>query len=220
MTNNELQRTEQWFADRIGKVTASRLYDVIAKKRTGEYTAAREVYLNEIILERLTGVSEEVFINKAMQRGIDYEPKAKEAYMLKTMHEIEDVGFINHPTIPNFGASPDGLILDMFGQPLNKGIEIKCPTRSTHLRTLWKSDISPKYLYQMYGQMMVTGFDSWVFMSYDDRFPTHLRSVIIEVSITDEIKAEIEEEVNKFNAEVADIVEALMNRKEEEIWAA
>jgi len=209
--HNTLQRTDEWYTARIGKVTASRLYDVIAKKRTGEYTAARDVYRNEIVLERITGVSEEHIINKSMKRGIELEPKAKEAYMLKTMNEVKDVGFIDHPTIQNFGASPDGLLLDMLGQPLNKGLEIKCPNRATHLKTLCEHTICPQYMYQMYGQMMVTGYDSWVFMSYDDRFPTHLQSIIIEININDEIKEEIEQEVIKFNLEVDQIIDQLMN---------
>ncbi|WP_077929472.1 lambda exonuclease family protein [Wohlfahrtiimonas populi] len=214
MDNNELQRTEDWFSARRGKVTASRLYDAVATQKNGSYYAARENYIVEIALEIITGNTPDSFKSDAMQRGIDLEPKAKEAYTLSTMNEVQDVGFIDHPTIERFGASPDGLILDMMGEPLKKGIEIKCPNSATHLKTLETGVINPQYIYQMYAQMMCTGFDHWVFMSYDDRFPAHLQSFIVEIGITDEIKEKIEFEVNKFNAEVDQIVEKLMNIKE------
>lgn len=214
MDNNELQRTDSWFQDRIGKVTASRLYDVVGTQKNGNYYAARENYMVEIALEIITGNAPDSFKSDAMQRGIDLESKAKEAYTLSTMNEVQDVGFINHPTISRFGASPDGLILDMMGEPLKKGIEIKCPNSATHLKTLETKIINPQYIYQMFAQMMCTGFDEWVFMSYDDRFPAHLQSFIVEVGITDEIKEQIEFEVNKFNAEVDQLVEKLMNIKE------
>lgn len=212
--NNELQRTEDWYEQRKGKVTASRLYDVAGKQKNGNYYATRESYMMEIALEILTGISASSFKNEAMQRGIDLEPKAKEAYTLTTMNEVQDVGFIDHPTIERFGASPDGLLLDFLGESLKKGIEIKCPNSTTHFKTLESGEINPQYMYQMYAQMMCTGFDEWVFMSYDDRFPTHLQSFIVEIGITEEIKEMIEFEVNKFNAEVDQIVEKLMNIKE------
>jgi len=213
MSNNELQRTAEWHADRSGKVTASRLYDAVATQKNGKYYAARENYMTEIVLEIITGNTPDSFKSDAMQRGIDLEPKAKEAYTLLTMNDVQDVGFIDHPTIARFGASPDGLILDMFGEPLKKGIEIKCPNSATHLKTLETRVINPQYIYQMYAQMMCTGFDEWVFMSYDDRFPTHLQCFIVEIGINDEIKEQIEFEVNKFNSEVDSIIERLSEKE-------
>lgn len=126
--SNDLQRTEEWYAQRCGKITASMVFDVCDRGAKGQTLKAYEDYKMQLALERLTGKPEDSFTNAAMQWGIDTEPLAKEAYTLQTMQEVQDVGFLDHPTIPNFGASPDGLLVDMFGKPLNKAIEIKCPT--------------------------------------------------------------------------------------------
>ncbi len=218
MNNEELQRTNDWFQARCGKVTASRLYDVIGRTQSGTYFSSRQAYKMELVLERLTGSVKDSIKTKAMKRGVEYEPLAKDHYMMLTGNDIQEVGLIDHPEIKNFGASPDGLIIGFDGKPLQKGLEIKCPSESTHIQShidaLTEEIIDPRYIAQMQAGMMCTGFDHWVFMSYDDRFPAHLQSFIVEIGITEEIKEKIEFEVNKFNVEVDQIVEKLMNIKE------
>ena len=49
------QRTEEWHKARLGKVTASRVADVLAKIKTGE-AAARKNYKMELVVQRLTSL--------------------------------------------------------------------------------------------------------------------------------------------------------------------
>lgn len=207
--NNDLQRTEEWFAQRCGKITASMVYDVCSRGAKGQTLKAYEDYKMQLALERITGNPTESFSNAAMQWGTDTEPLAKEAYTLQTMIEVQDVGFKDHPIIENFGASPDGKLIDMFGKPLNKLIEIKCPTSKTHLETLFTKKINPRYIYQMASQLMCEGLKECVFLSYDPRFPADKQMFIDEFILTSEIEEEITFKVVKFNSEVDQIVNQL-----------
>ena len=120
------QRSEEWFQQRLGKVTASRISDVIAKTKTGVSTS-RHNYLIQLVSERLTGKKAETYINQAMQDGIDREDEARTLYELK-FGKVNEVGFFEHPTILMSGASPDGALVND-----NGGIEIKCPIETTQI---------------------------------------------------------------------------------------
>jgi hypothetical protein len=99
------QRTEEWFAARCGKVTASRVADIIAKTKTGP-SASRENYLAQLVCERLTGKPAESYSNSAMQWGTETEPFARAAYEARMDLLVTEVGFIDHPWITMSGASP------------------------------------------------------------------------------------------------------------------
>ena len=103
------QRTEEWFAARCGKVTASRVADIIAKTKTG-YSTSRENYLAQLVCERMTGKPAESYSNSAMQWGTDQEPFARAAYEAAKNVLVDELGFATHPTISMAGASPDGLV--------------------------------------------------------------------------------------------------------------
>ena len=185
------QRTDEWFEVRLGKVTASRICDVLSKTKSG-YSAARKNYMAQLICERLTGNREESFKTAAMQRGNDIEPKARARYMLETGELVEETGFINHPIINMSGASPDGLVGE------DGLIEIKCPNTATHLEFLRTKTPKPEYLLQMLWQMACTGRKWCDFVSYDDRLPEHLSFQMVRINRDDERIKEIEEEVQKF----------------------
>lgn len=210
--NNDLQRTEDWHNARLGKITASMVYDVCVGLKSGGYSSAGRDYMMQLALERITGNPTESFNNAAMQWGTDTEPLAKEAYTLQTMIEIQDVGFKDHPIIENFGASPDGKLIDMFGKPLNKLIEIKCPTSKTHLETLFTEKINPRYIYQMAAQLMCEGLKECVFLSFDPRLPVEQQMFIKEFELTKELEDQITFEVVKFNSEVDQIVNKLRSK--------
>lgn len=210
--SNDLQRTEEWYNARLGKITASMVFDVCDRGAKGQTLKAYEDYKMQLALERITGNPTESFSNAAMQWGIDTEPLAKEAYTLQTMQEVQDVGFLDHPTISNFGASPDGLLVDMFGKPLNKAIEIKCPTSKTHLETLFTEKINPRYIYQMAAQLMCLGLKECIFLSFDPRFPVEQQMFIKEFELTKELEDQITFEVVKFNSEVDQIVNKLRSK--------
>ena len=92
------QRTDEWFQARLGKVTASRIGDVMARTKTG-YSATRANYMAQLVVERLTNRKEESYTNAAMQWGTDTEPLARSAYEVAKDVLVQEVGFIDHPEI-------------------------------------------------------------------------------------------------------------------------
>jgi len=190
------QRSDEWFQTRLGKVTASRISDVIAKTKTGVSTS-RYNYLIQLVSERLTGKKgDSVFINQAMQDGIDREEVARTLYTLKH-GEVNEVGFIDHPTIAMSGASPDGALVNN-----NGGIEIKSPIETTHTNTLMTQSVPTKYIPQMQWQMACAGYDFVDFISYNPNFPDHLQLFVKRLDRDDDYIRQLESEVSAFLAEV------------------
>jgi len=190
------QRTEEWFAARLGKVTASKIADVMAKTKTG-YGATRAKYMDQLLDEIVTGQPTSGFTNAAMQHGIDTEPKARAAYELITGNEVVEVGFVDHPTILQAGASPDGLVGD------DGMLEIKCPNTSTHRSFLVSGKIDRRYMLQMQWQMACCDRQWCDFVSFDDRLidgSKHCK--IVRVDRDDELIAEITAEVIKLLSEL------------------
>lgn len=190
------QRTDEWFAARIGKVTASRVADVVARTKTG-YGASRANYMADLICERLTGRKAEGFTNAAIEWGIEQEPNARAAYEARTGYMVTEVGFITHATIHAAGASPDGRIVEEGGL-----VEIKCPNTATHL-DLWLDETIPaKYITQMQWQMACTGAVWCDFVSFDPRLPENLQLFIKRVPRDDAAISHLEREVTTFLAEL------------------
>ena len=196
------QRTDEWFKARLGKVTASRIADVIAKTKSG-YGAARKNYMAQLLCERLTGMREETFVSAAMQRGTDLEAKARATYMLLTGELVEEVGFVKNPIISMAGASPDGLIND------DGLIEIKCPNTATHLEFIRTKKPKSEYILQMQWQMACTGRSWCDFVSYDDRLPEKFAFRSIRLERDDDLIKEIEDEVQKFLDELNGTIQIL-----------
>ena len=199
------QRTDEWFAARLGKVTASRVADVIAKTAKG-YGASRDNYMAQLICERLTGKPTEGFTNAAMEWGTQTEPQARAAYSAKTGELVEEVGFIPHHAIPGAGASPDGFVGDAI-------IEIKCPNSSTMLEWILDGKAPSKHIPQMQFQMAVTGAPHCEFVAYDPRLPEHLQLLIVRVPRDDEYIKMLEQEVTKFLQELDEKVNKLQKVK-------
>jgi putative phage-type endonuclease len=197
------QRSDEWMAHRVGRVTASKIVDIMATTRSGP-SASRGNYAAEIIAERLTGESAESgFTNAAMQWGTDQEPHAIAAYSFMHDTDVEAVGFIDHPTIDLSGCSPDGLIG-------TQGMcEIKCPNTKTHLDTLMGASIPKKYMLQMQWQMACSGRAWCDFVSYDPRLHGAMQLHVERVQRDPALIAEIETEVRSFQREVDLAVEKL-----------
>lgn len=196
------QGTPEWFAERCGKVTASRVADVVAKTKSG-WGAGRTNYMADLIAERLTGAKTEGYTNAAMQHGIDTEPQARDAYCFYASVEVDQVGFIAHPTIEMTGASPDGLV------GADGLVEIKCPNTATHIETLLTGEIAAKYITQMQWQMACSGRQWCDFVSYDPRLPEEMRVFIQRVPRDDKVIALLEKDVALFLSELEAKVAAL-----------
>jgi putative phage-type endonuclease len=200
------QRTEEWFKQRLGKVTASKIADVIAKTKTG-VSASRENYSTQLTLERLTGQQAEFYTNAAMEWGTATEPQARTAYEVYREVLVDEVGFIDHPIIAMSGASPDGFVGD------DGLVEIKCPESKTQMDTLLNQKVPTKYMPQMQWQMACTGRKWCDFVSYDPRMPQNLQIFVQRVERNDLYIKMLEDEVMTFLEEIDQKVEILRNIK-------
>lgn len=201
------QGSPEWFAARCGKITASRVHDVIARTKSG-YAASRKNYEAQLIAERLTGTVANSYSNAAMQWGIDTEPQARAAYELRSGYDVLETGFTIHPRIENAGASPDGLIGE------DGMVEIKCPNTATHLETLLGAKIPAKYVTQMQWQMACEGRLWCDFVSFDPRLPDHLQIFSSRVERDDNRIKELETEVIGFEAEIVRKLDELSKQYE------
>jgi putative phage-type endonuclease len=199
------QRSAAWFEARLGKATASRIADIVAKTKSG-YAATRKNYAAQLVCERLTGNPAETFTSPAMQWGTDTEAEARHAYRQHALCEVRECGFVDHPTVAMSGASPDGLIGD------DGLLELKCPNSSTHIETLLGKSAPAKYVHQMMWQMACTGRAWCDFCSYDPRLPEEMRLFVIRLHRNDEMIAELEREVAIFLEEVDATVQALRSQ--------
>lgn len=197
------QGTAEWHSARLGKVTASRVADVIAKTKSG-WGASRANYMAELISERLTGVPAEKYTNAAMAWGTDNEADARIAYAMRAGLTVDQVGFVDHPLIPMSGASPDGLIIEHPGL-----VEIKCPNTATHIDTLLNGAVPCKYNTQMQWQMACTGREWCDFVSFDPRLPDNMRLFVRRVVRDSLFIAVLEEMVEEFLSEIDRKIAAL-----------
>ena len=195
MTEELEQGTEAWLQARCGKVTASKIADLMAKTKSGP-AASRANYMAQLICERLTGTVEPTYTNAAMQHGTDTEPEARKAYELYANVFVEQVGMIPHPKIAMSGASPDGLVDD------DGLVEIKCPNTATHLETLLGAPIERKYILQMQWQMACTGRKWCDFASFDPRLPESMRLFVRRIQRDELLLVEVEKEVREFISEL------------------
>ncbi|MGE0295012.1 MAG: lambda exonuclease family protein [Hyphomonadaceae bacterium] len=196
------QGSEAWKQARLGKVSASRIADMIAKTKTG-WGASRANYRAQLIAERLTGCPAESYSNAAMAWGTETEPEARTVYELLKGVTVDQVGCVIHPTITDALASPDGLVGD------DGLVEIKCPNTATHIETLLGGEVPGKYVLQMQFQMACTGRKWCDFVSFDPRMPGDMQTWISRVHRDDAMIEMIETEARAFLREVSDTIDQL-----------
>ena len=186
-----IQGSDAWFAARLGKVTASRVSDIVAKTKSGP-SASRANYLAQLVAERLTGTATESFTNDAMRWGTAQEPEARATYEFYRDVAVDQIGFVIHPAIAESGASPDGLI------GADGLLEIKCPNTATHIETLIGRTVPGKYVTQIQWQLACTSRAWCDFASYDPRLPEEMRLYVERVTRDDAMIADLEREVADF----------------------
>jgi len=189
------QLSQEWFEARLGKVTASRVSDVLATRK-GQESTVRAKYKLQLATERLTNKKTDTYMNQAMQDGIEREPMAREIYEKLKDVTVEEVGFVQHPAIERAGASPDGLVGD------DGIIEIKCPIETTHTTNLLERKLPSKYKPQVQFQLSATGRKWCDFISYNPNFEPRLQLMVVRVERDDEYIEMLEFEILKFLAEV------------------
>lgn len=189
------QGSTEWFAQRLGKVTASRVSDVMARTKSGP-AASRKNYMMELLCQRLTGNREEGFTSAAMLRGIELEPLARSAYEIRTGNDVREAEFILHPEFPDIGASPDGFVSE------DGLLEIKCPNTAQHVACLRSGEPDGKYWWQMQCQMYCTERLWCDFVSFDDRLPEELQIFIARVERDEDAIETMRDEILEFLGEL------------------
>ena len=205
MSNEELiQGSDEWFAVRMGKITASKLGDLMRVTKYGESTYKTRLRMG-LAIERLTGKSASPnFMNQAMKDGVEREPDARKLFEAITGKEVAECGSFDHPEIVNTSASPDGLI-----RGEDAVLEIKCPTHVTHARNLLSETMPKNYEYQVQWQICCTESEYAYFASYHPDFPPELRLKWVKVLRDNMMILEIEDAVRKFDTEVEDLIDKL-----------
>ncbi len=199
------QDSPEWATARLGKVTASRISDVVAKTRSG-WGASRGNYLAQLLCERLTGKQAETFTNAAMQWGVENEPQARRVYEFEEDVAVQPAAFVQHPRIEAAGATPDGFVGD------DGLIEIKCPLTKEHIETLLDKRPSSKYVYQVQWQLACTGRRWDDFVSFDPRMPGEMQMFKLRIQRDDALIEELEAEVQTFLGELDAKLEQLRAR--------
>ena len=194
------QGTAEWIKLRIGKVTGSRMADVLSELKKGGEAAARRNYRTEIICEVLTGSAVEHYVSPEMIWGTEQEPFARAAYEMANDCMVETIGFALHPSLERFGASPDGLVGD------DGLVEIKCPNTATHVGYLLAKSVPEEYQPQMLAEMACTGRHWCDFVSFDPRLPKHLQLFVKRFERDDRRIAELEQKVKFFLDEVDNVL--------------
>ena len=201
MSNEQLvQGSESWFKARMGKISASRIADLMKKTKYGESTYKTRLRM-ELAIERITGKSTNTFMNQAMHDGVEREPDARTLFEAMTGKEVALCGSFDHPEIVNTSASPDGLL-----RGENATLEIKCPTHVTHAKNLLSETLDARYQHQVKWQIACTESDYAYFASYHPDFPPELRLKVVKVEKDDKLIAEIEEAVREFDIEVEGLI--------------
>lgn len=191
------QGSEEWFACRAGIPTASKFATVIAK---GE-GKTRGKYMRQLAGEILTGVPMDGYTNVHMERGKEMEDEARELYAFVHDADIHRVGFIRNGMK---GGSPDSLVGN------NGGLEIKTALPDIHIERLEKNRIPPEHVAQVQGNIWIGEREWWDFVSYWPALPL-LR---VRVYRDDDYIKTLSDEIDRFNDELAVLVERIRNYKE------
>jgi hypothetical protein len=199
------QRSEAWFAARLGRVTGTTADAVMAQGRSKGSVSVQRVKLRyRLALERLTGRAfEKDFQTQAMADGVEREPLAFAAYEAQTGVLLDRAGFCSHTT-QMVGCSVDGYQGDWEGL-----ISIKCPEWHTHADTLRAKTIDTDYMRQIVHEQLVTGAEWTDFVSYHPAFPERLQLAIIRVPRNPEALVTYAVELEKFLTEVETEYQAL-----------
>lgn len=204
------QESPEWVIARVGCATASRMADVMAKRRDMKEAAPRYNYRMELVIENLTGRAADHYVSPAMEWGIETQKEARGAYEIHMGVDTEPGGLWLHDRIYKFAASPDYLV------GADGLVECKCPLSFTHLEYLVRKEIPEEYQWQMLAQMACTGRQWCDFVSFDPRLPEDLQLFVRRFDRTEQAQALIagmELEVVQFLIEVEELVKKLGGRR-------
>lgn len=198
-----VQGTGQWLAQRVGKLTASRMADAMAVLKNGKPGAARAALIKELLAERITGDAVPHFVSTFMKHGLEFEPVAKDEYEEASGEILIPCGFVEHPTIANFGATPDAL------RGADGVAEIKCPQTSTHIEWILAGEVPEQHRPQILAQLACTGREHALFISFDPRIVGNKRMFVREWTPNPNEIAAVESAARDFLAELESMWDVL-----------
>lgn len=199
------QRSSEWYAARLGKLTASRIAEALATIKSG-WGASRANVRAELVCERLTGIPTDTYTNAAMQWGIDHEPDARAAYEFYRDYDVELVAFIDHPRIAMSGCSPDGYV------GAEGLVEFKCPATATHIETLLGGAVADKYRKQVLWQMACTDRQWCDLVSFDPRMPAEMQLHVVRIERDEKAIEKLEADAELFLREVETMCQELLGK--------
>jgi len=196
-----IQGTDEWLTARAGRITASRIADMMA----GGTGVTKSKYMVQLAVERMTGKPvSSGFISQSMKDGTINEPLAREHYEFENDVKVTTVGLVQHPNLLNAAASPDGLV------GVDGLLEIKCPDLSTHANYLLTKKIPTNYILQMQWQMACTGRAWCDWMTFAIAMPVKARALVIRVQRDEKKIQEIELAAIEFDDQVSDLINKIL----------
>lgn len=167
------QGSDSWLDARRGIITASVIGRLITPNTVKPASNPESrTLIAQLAAERITGMTDPVFVNDDMMRGTLHEPIARDKYATHNGVTVEQVGFmIRDEWGIRLGASPDGLVGD------DGGLEIKCPRPKTHIQTILAGQVPAYNMGQVQACLLVTGRDWWDFVSFSAGLPMWTKRV-------------------------------------------
>lgn len=197
------QRSAEWYAARVGRLTGSCAGEMLSKIKSGEAAGRRNLRLR-LVLERLTGKPQESdYVSPAMQAGLDREASAFASYEALTGDIVLRSGFLAHTSLMA-GCSLDGHMGDF-----DKLMSIKCRQPNAHLEFLRTGTIPADAMAQIRHELWITGAGEHDYFSWNPDFPDTLQARIVTVKAVHVDIPGYEKEARAFLAEVETEVQAV-----------
>jgi putative phage-type endonuclease len=179
MRIEKYESREEWLDARLGRVTGTRLKDLVSKGKvkTGFY---------EIIAERIAIPADE---ENRMDRGLRLEDDAIERFAKETGKKVENELVIwAREDDPNIAISPDGTIGE------TEAVECKCLSSARHIEAWLTKEVPSEYEMQAFQYFIVNDkLQTLYFCFYDPRMPKDFFYLTIK-------RSEIQEQVDMYLA--------------------
>ncbi|HFU3228468.1 TPA: lambda exonuclease family protein [Proteus mirabilis] len=189
------QGSEEWMSLRLGVITASEVWKVLSKPKSGKtWSDTKNTYLNTLIGEVCTGVTKEVKA-RTLEWGKEYEIEARMSFEFYSGLAVKEVPIIFKDESLRMACSPDGLCSD------GAGLELKCPNTTEVFIDLALNGIKAmkkEYTAQVQYSMWVTNKDVWHFSNYDPRMPGGKEIVHIQVERDEKMMEKFAELIPEF----------------------
>lgn len=163
MKTNAFESREEWLAARRGKITGSRLKDIVVKRGT-----AKKIGFYELIAERLGVPADD---ESAMDRGTRLESEAVDKFIEMTGKKVDTSLVIwERDDEASIAISPDGFVEQAETLEATEAVETKCLSSARHIEALLTQEIPSEYEFQTLQYFIVNEkLETLYFCFYDPR---------------------------------------------------